>query len=132
MVRNGLSVMIGYALWTAIFLGGIAIVRALFPDVHDAAGITSGSTALTLNLFISIIASTVAGWAAARTASSSRMTCGWILAGCLLATGISVQFTAGMELPVWYNLAFLYLLVPVTLAGVWMGQVKPENVLHLA
>lgn len=132
MVRNVLSVMIGYAVWTVIFLGGVAFVRTRFPEVYDAAGITTDSTALMLNLCFSVFASTVAGWLAARTARSTKMTCGWILAGCLLATGISVQFTAGIELPVWYNLAFLYLLVPVTLLGVWMGQAKPKNVLHLA
>ena len=41
----------------------------------------------------------------------------WILAGCLLATGIPVQLSAWNDLPVWYNLVFLTLLVPVTIAG---------------
>lgn len=132
MIRNSLSVVIGYVIWTVIFLGGVSFVRTLLPDVHDAAGITSDSTALFLDLCFSLVASAVAGFVATKIASSSNLTCGWILASCLLVTGIGVQFTAGIQLPTWYNLAFLYSLVPVTMFGVWIGMAKPKNVLNLA
>ena len=38
-----------------------------------------------------------------------------------MATGIPVQLSAWDQLPVWYNLVFLVLLVPVTMLGVRIG-----------
>lgn len=130
MFRNVLSVVIGYAIWTVTFLSGVALVRSQFPEVHDAAGITSDFTALILDLCFSLIASTVAGLVASRIANSPSLTYVWILAGCLLATGIGVQFSAGTQLPLWYNLAFLYLLVPVTVLGGWIGLAQTNNELN--
>ena len=39
------------------------------------------------------------------------------LAGLLLATGIAVQAAAWSTMPLWYHLTFLFLLVPMTIAG---------------
>ena len=121
MLRNVLSVIGGYLIWTVIFLGGAAVVRAIMPDVFDEAGFTSDITALVSILVLSFVASVVAGFACSKIATSNKMMCGWILAVCLLATGIPVQLSAWDDLPVWYNLAFLILLVPATIMGVRFG-----------
>ena len=121
MVRNVLSVVGGYVFWTFIFLGGAAVVRAIMPDVFDEAGFSSDVAALVSILVFSVIASVAAGFACAKIATSRKMTCGWILALCLLGTGIPVQLSAWDDLPVWYNLAFLILLVPATIMGVRFG-----------
>jgi hypothetical protein len=39
------------------------------------------------------------------------------VAGLLLATGLGVQSSAWSQLPVWYHLAFLALLIPGCLGG---------------
>ena len=41
----------------------------------------------------------------------------WILAALLLVTGIPVQLGSWALLPVWYHLAFLIALVPMTVLG---------------
>ena len=117
MLRNILSVIIGYAVWTVIFLGGATGVRSVRAEFHDENGFTSDLVSLVSYLIISIVASLAAGFIAGKLASSAKMVCAWILAICLLATGIPVQLSAWNDLPVWYNLAFLILLVPVTLVG---------------
>lgn len=67
--------------------------------------------------FLSVLASLAAGFAAYLISQSNKSVCTWILAACLLATGIPVQISAWNDLPVWYNLLFLVLLVPVTVLG---------------
>jgi hypothetical protein len=113
-------VVAGYVLWTVIFLGGAAGVRAARPEVHDENGITSDVMTLVTYLVLSAVASLAAGYLTAKIAGSSRTLVAVILAFCLLATGIPVQMSVWNELPVWYNLVFLILLVPVTMAGAAM------------
>lgn len=116
MFKNILSVVAGYVVWTVIFLGGAAAVRALRPDVH-VNGFTSDIPTLVIYLIVSIAASLAAGFVTAKIAGGSKMLFAAILAVCLLATGIPVQLSAWNDLPVWYNLTFLILLVPVTMLG---------------
>ncbi len=127
MLRNIISVIAGYLVWTFIFLGGGAVVQMLRPEVYDENGITSDATALSLVLLISIVASLAGGFLTARIAVVAKMRWVGILAVCLLATGIPVQITAGAALPVWYNLMFLVQLVPMTLIGGTLGKGKSDG-----
>ncbi|HSM04278.1 MAG TPA: hypothetical protein VK858_06640 [Longimicrobiales bacterium] len=121
MLKKVLGVVAGYALWTLVFLGGSALLRAVLAGVHDDAGFTSDPMALLLYLLLSFVASFLAGWATARISGPGRPVL--ILALLLLATGIPVQLSAWDMLPVWYNLVFLIMLVPLTLAGGRRGAV---------
>ena len=127
MFKNILSVVAGYVVWTVIFLGGAAAVRSLRPDVHDINGFTSDIPTLVIYLIVSIVASLAAGFVTAKIAGSSKTMYAAILAVCLLATGIPVQLSAWNDLPVWYNLAFLILLAPVTMlsAGLVNSRAVP-------
>jgi len=53
------GVVAGYALWTVLFLGGGAAVRASFPGVHDADGFTTSTGILLVYLAISFAASSL-------------------------------------------------------------------------
>ena len=117
MIMSILAVIAGYAAWTVIFLGGGALVRSVMSSVHDAEGITSDTGALAVYLLVSVLASVAAGYVAAMISKVNRKRDTWILAVALLATGIPVQMGVWDVIPVWYNLAFLILLVPVTLWG---------------
>ncbi len=132
MLKNILSIAAGYAAWTVIFLGGVAGVRAMRPDVHDANGFTSDVTTLLIYLILSIVASLAAGFLAGKIAGNSKTLSAAILAICLLATGIPVQLSAWNDLPVWYNLAFLILLVPVTMLGATAVGSKAADLKHAA
>ena len=60
--------------------------------------------------------------------ASRRWTCAAVLAALLLATGIPVQLSVWNDLPVWYNLAFLILLVPETVFGASLLNWKDAEV----
>jgi uncharacterized membrane protein (DUF485 family) len=117
MIRNIVSVVVGYAVWTVIFLGGSAAIRNFRAEFHDENGFTSDVVSLVSYLVFSIVASVAAGFLCVKIASSGKWLCATVLAICLLATGIPVQLSAWNDLPVWYNLVFLVMLVPVTLLG---------------
>ena len=73
---------------------------------------------------ISIIASLTAGFVCVKLANDKSWKFVTVLALLLLATGIPVQLSAGAALPVWYNAAFLFLLIPVTLIGGFSGGMR--------
>lgn len=115
------GVVAGYALWTVIFLGGAAALRASFPGVHDADGFTVSTGVLLLYLAVSFLASLTAGWVARRVAGRTATStgAGWVLllGVALLATGIPVQLSGWDRIPLWYNMVFLIALIPLTLVG---------------
>lgn len=118
MLKNIASVIVGYILWTVIFLGGASAVRAAMPGAHDENGFTSSVPVLSIYLALSVLASLAAGFLTAKIANAPRKRLfAGITAVCLLATGIPVQLSTWDDLPVWYNLAFLILLVPATMQG---------------
>lgn len=120
-MRNIFSVLAGYAVWTAVFLGGSAVVRAALSSVHDDAGYTDNVTALLVYLALSVIASLLAGFVTARIAMPPKAKWVFFTSLALLATGVPVQLSVWELLPVWYNLVFLALLVPATLMGGRLG-----------
>jgi hypothetical protein len=118
-MRPFLAVVIGFALWTALWLGGDVLLRSLWPDAYPAdfpATPITAATPLVATLVLSVICSLAAGFATRRTAG--RPTRAVVtLAGILLAVGIGVQVSAWDAMPLWYHLPFLILLVPVCLVG---------------
>jgi hypothetical protein len=132
MLKKIVSVVVGYVVWTVIFLAGGAAVRAWRPDVHDANGITADVSTLVVYLVLSILASLAAGFATAQIAGHSRTWCAAGLAICLLATGIPVQLSAWNDLPVWYNLVFLIMLVPATMLGALLARPAAVPLKHAA
>jgi len=121
LIRSVLGVVAGYAAWTVVFLGSSAGIRRVLASVHDEAGFTSDVTALLVYLAVSVIASLLAGFTVARIAGAPKTRWVWITAATLIGTGIPVQLASWDALPMWYNLAFLALLVPMTWVGGRMG-----------
>ena len=118
MGKTILSVIAGYLTWTVVFLGGSFGLRQLLTRVEfDAEGFTDNGMVLGLFLATSMLASLLAGYVAGWLADGKHLKHGLILLFCLLATGIPVQMSAWDKLPLWYNLAFLILLTPMTLLG---------------
>ena len=117
MIKSVLAVIGGYALWTVVFLAGGAAIRAAMSSVHDSDGITTDLPALLLYLLVSMVASVGAGYVAGIISKANVRRDAVILAVVLLATGIPVQMGVWDVIPVWYNLAFLILLAPLTIWG---------------
>lgn len=117
-MRTFLGVLAGYALWSALWLGGGLLVRRLwsesYPETFPATPMTA-VVPLVATLALSVLCSLLGG-RLARDVGRGRGAV-WILAAALLATGIGVQASVWAAMPLWYHLLFLLLLVPVTLAG---------------
>ena len=121
MIRAILGVIAGYAAWTVLWLGGNAL---LFGETSRVIGEGEAFTAagtLTGVIVLSIVCSIVAGLTAAKIAASKAAGAVIIMALLLLATGIGVQSGVWTLMPVWYHLAFLALIVPVTIASGHFG-----------
>ncbi len=122
MVRIILGIIVGFCVWTAIFIGGEEVLRAIVPGVVAPVDVTYfDSVGVLLGYLVrSMIASILAGLTAVLVASENSKT-PLILGIILLAVGIMVQIGAWNVLPVWYHLVFLALLVPMTILG---GKLK--------
>lgn len=116
MLRNILSVVLGYSLWTGIWLGANALLFGAAAERLEAEqGLHEIGTLLGI-LGLSVVCSLCAGFATAKV-SAGKTKAVAIMALLLLVTGIMVQSTVWDLLPLWYHLGFLLLLVPMSHLG---------------
>ncbi|NNE99766.1 MAG: hypothetical protein HKN25_12165 [Pyrinomonadaceae bacterium] len=125
MLRIILGVIVGFVVWSVVFVGGEALVKAIAPGAAAPDGATYvGSVSILLGYLVrSIIASILAGFIGVLVAAENSKT-PLILGIVLLAVGIMVQASAWSMLPVWYHLIFLALLIPMTIVG---GKLKKQG-----
>ncbi|MFN0277399.1 MAG: hypothetical protein ACKVRN_02240 [Pyrinomonadaceae bacterium] len=137
MSRIILGVIVGFVVWTIIALGGDEALaklsggwystnrevlnKAVFNQAEPVDPIDP--TFFVIVLVLSVIASLLAGFLAAFVANENRRT-PLALGVLLLIVGLYFQFTAWNQMPVWYHLAFLILLIPVTVAGGYLKKTK--------
>ena len=117
MVRNILSVLAGFAVWTVLWLTSNAAVAAALPSAFGEDGATNSAGILVLFLVLSVVFSIVAGYLCVMLAREKPMRLALILGVLLLAVGIFVQIQLWDLMPVWYHLIFLALLIPGVLLG---------------
>ena len=114
-MRAVLGVIVGYAVWTAVWLGGNAGLRAAFPDDFGPEPPWTAPVPLACALVLSVVCSAAGAWVAARVAGARAAGAALALGVALLATGVAVQASVWGDMPLWYHVAFLALLVPVCL-----------------
>jgi peptidoglycan/LPS O-acetylase OafA/YrhL len=127
VIRSILGAIAGYAVWTAVFLGGSLALAIPFADeqeAFDAGGDYRAAGPLLAFLALSVGASLAAGWTAARIARTRVRGTVLVMGLALLVTGIGVQASVWSRMPVWYHLAFLGLLLPVCLSG---GRIRARS-----
>ena len=117
MVRNILSVLAGFAVWTVLWLASNAAMAAAVPSAFAEDGSTENAGILVLFLVFSVVFSIVAGYLCVMLARRKPMRLAWILGVLLLAVGLFVQLQFWDVMPLWYHLIFLALLLPGTLFG---------------
>ena len=119
-MRAAVAVLVGFGIWTVLWLGGASAVGALFPEemqaYTDGQGLHATAPLATI-LALSIVASLAAGASAASVARQRAFGASFALGVLLLLVGLGVQVSAWDAMPVWYHVAFLVLLLPVTLSG---------------
>ena len=130
MIRAILAVIVGYVVWTVIWLaGGLALMPAI-PDQPNDAGVYNDSLYLGISLVLSVICSIVCGIASGKIARRAMHPAVIVTALLLLLTGIGVQGSAWSGMPVWYHVPFLLMLVPFTLLGAKFGARSCPNHKH--
>ena len=117
MLRVVIGVIAGYALWTAIWLGGNQVLFAGAAEVVKRGEPYRAAGPLTGILALSVVCSLVAGLVTAVIARKRAPRAVLIMAGLLLVTGVAVQAGVWALMPIWYHLLFLALLIPVAVFG---------------
>lgn len=133
MGRIILGVIVGFVAWTILWVGGDEALAMLSPGWYGTHKLAfekaafnntpfeASSTMMVFHLFRSVITSFLSGFLAAFAANENRRTT-LILGILLLIVGIIFQAMAWSLLPIWYHLAFLLLLIPVTIAGGYLKK----------
>lgn len=121
MQRKILAAILGYLLWTGLWLGGNALLFADLTDQVEAGEALADVGPLLGVLGLSVVCSLCAGALAGKLAPGARKV-GTLLGFLLLATGMFVQWGVWDQMPLWYHLVFLFLLMPmVRIGGILTG-----------
>ena len=138
MVRIILGVIAGFIAWSIVWVGSDQIMmqsmhwyaehQANFRmAMFNKTAFEPDGTVLVMNIVRSVVTSLLAGFIAALVAGESRRSTLW-LGVILLLVGIMVEATAWNYLPIWYHLAFLVLLIPMTILGGKLRRTVPSPV----
>jgi len=119
-MRNTLSVLAGFVIWTILFLLSNQVLFRLFPERFDADMVTTDGGLLGATLFLTTLFSVLAGLATARVAPSRPLAHAVALGVLQTLIGLGVQSGYWNVLPSWYNVAFVVFLLPATIVGGWI------------
>jgi hypothetical protein len=127
MVRIILGIIVGFIVWSLLWVGSDALFSAISADwgktSTDFQAAVAGKTPYSLSsavlialLIKSLIVSIISGFIAALIArENTKSTFG--LGVLLLLFGIFVQVGHWNYMPLWYHFLFLFLLIPMTIFG---------------
>jgi uncharacterized membrane protein len=116
------AVVVGFVLWSAIWLVLGMVVTKVAPEAAPVEGQRLESTGiLLLFIAIAVVISALSGFVAVKIAPASANKAGWILAVVLLIFGVIVEVSGWDTTPAWYHVVFLVLLVPCVLGGARLG-----------
>ncbi len=125
MGRIIIAVVVGFVLWTALWLVTGMIITKVAPEAAPVEGQRVDSTGILLiYVVLSVIISIVSGFVAVKVAPSAASKTGWILAVVLFAVGLAVEIGGWDTTAAWYHLVFLILLIPSVIVGVRLGAPK--------
>ena len=132
MLRIILGVIVGFVAWSIVWVGSDQVLMGLIPwyEVHQQAfqsavlidtPFVADRAILVMHLVRAMIISLMAGFIAAVVAGENRKA-PLALGTLLLIAGVFVEAMVWNYLPLWYHLAFLALLIPMTMTGGKMKQ----------
>lgn len=128
MLRIILSVIVGFILWSILWVGSDALLSLISPGwwgkqslefraaVENKTPYSLDSIVLILLLVKSVITSVISGFVTAIIAGeNSKSTL--VLGILLVLFGIFIQSMHWNYMPLWYHIPFLLLLIPMTIMG---------------
>ena len=135
MIRTILAVIVGFCVWSILWVGGNELFKILSPGWYGASEdafmkamankepMTADSIILLIHLGLSVIVSFISGYITALVAGENKRS-PLSLGVVLLMVGVLVEAAYWSYIPVWYHLVFLVLLIPVTVAGGRLRRVE--------
>ncbi len=127
MLRIILAIIVGFIVWSILWVGSDAIFSAVSPDwgktsadfraaAENKTPFTLASSVLLILLIKSFIVSIISGFTTALIArENSKSTFG--LGVLLLVFGIFIQSAYWNYMPLWYHIPFLLMLIPMAILG---------------
>ena len=124
MLKIALGVIVGFLVWSILWVGFDALLRAVLTSYDESVkAMTFSSLVLILLLVLSAVVSTISGFIAALISKENSKS-PLILGILLLIVGVIVQMGVWDKIPLWYHLTFWILLVPMTVLG---GRLRSEK-----
>lgn len=132
MVRIILAVIVGFLVWSILWVGSEQVLSMISPGwwgahqiafekaVFNKEAFTVATDILIWNVLRGIIVSIVTGYIAALIAGENK-TSTLVLGVCLLLFGLYIVFVTWAMIPVWYHAVFSLMLIPMTILG---GRLK--------
>ncbi len=116
-----IGVIAGFIVWTILWLGSDAVIAGVAPNLAPSADLSNiPSSYLIIKLVLSFVFSIAAGYVAAMLAKENSKSTLY-LGVLLLLVGIFFEAAAWNQIPLWYHITFLLLLIPMTILG---GKLK--------
>lgn len=121
MLKITFGVIVGFIVWSILWVGFDAILRAVWTSYDKSVEAMSFSSSMLLvPLVLSAVVSIVSGFTVA-VISQENSKSPLILGVLLLIVGVIVQIGVWDKIPLWYHLTFWFLLIPMTILG---GKLK--------
>lgn len=117
-------VLVGFIVWSILWIASGQISLQLFPDAYDENGMSSETGILLAFLILSVFFSLLSGWVAAAMSAGRGVAHAIWLGVLLLLFGLGVQISYWDAMPLWYHLPFLALLLPAAALGGWIRASK--------
>ena len=115
MMKAGLAVVLGFVLWSFLWVGGNQVFQRVWPALFKPLENEQPVVLVLVSLLVFSVACSLASGALAALIAPKSMTSVWILGGILLIVGILVERSYWNLLPLWYHLSFLALLIPAVI-----------------
>ncbi len=128
MVRIIIGVIVGFILWSILWVGSEKVLSAIWPEWYGAhqiafeAVVANGgtymaeTTILLMNIVRGSIISVISGFLAALIARENKRS-PLILGFLLVAFGLLIVIMTWSYIPIWYHVIFTALLIPMTILG---------------
>lgn len=128
MVRIILGVIVGFIVWSIVWLGSAQTLESLSPDwfgryaleaeraINNNEPMPADHTLALINLIRSFLTSLIAGYMAALIAGEYRRST-MALGVLLVVVGIAFEYFAWHAAPAWYHVLFVLFLLPMTIVG---------------
>lgn len=124
MIRQIMAVIVGFAVWTALWLAAGAVLKAAMPEAFLEDGGVNENGLLVLFILLSVTFSVPAGFITATVSSRNEMKPVMALAVIQVVIGTLAEVISWNVIPVWYHVVFILLLAPAILVGGKLGMAR--------